>query len=145
MKVLERVYDYDAYFRAHPRCQQTSKRPSHAVKGQLQSLPVDLYRLGRVIWMMPVRHPELRKAFWKTFFDCVLHNPAALKSVIGMMALYLHFGPFSRDVIGRIRAQIAEIDAGSWVSPPLVPVPEVPAPQPKGSRFSSYRPAAAAH
>lgn len=73
--------------------------------------------------MIPVRHAELRGPFWRTFFDCARHNPAALKSVISMMGLYLHLGPYSRYVSARIKEQIAEIDGGTWVKPKLIPMP----------------------
>jgi hypothetical protein len=33
------------------------------------------------------------------------------------MALYLHFGPFARYVVGRLEEQIAAIDSGAWKEP----------------------------
>ena len=33
--------------------------------------------------------------------------------IVALMALYLHLGPFSRDVIGQIDQRIAALDAGA--------------------------------
>jgi vacuolar-type H+-ATPase subunit F/Vma7 len=48
--------------------------------------------------------------------------------VISIMALYLHLGPFSRDVMQSIRDQIARIDRGEEEQPTLVAVPSAPLP-----------------
>jgi hypothetical protein len=37
------------------------------------------------------------------------------------MALYIHFGPFSREIIAGLKEQIAAIDRGEWRSPALLP------------------------
>ena len=37
-----------------------------------------------------------------------------------LTAFYVHLGPFSRFVIGRVDEQIAALDEGRWVQPPLV-------------------------
>jgi hypothetical protein len=42
------------------------------------------------------------------------------------MALYIHFGPFSRQIIAGLRAQIAAIDAGEWTQPALIIPPKIP-------------------
>lgn len=49
------------------------------------------------------------------------HNPGAIESVVIMMAMYLHLGPFAREVAAQIAEQITELDTGRWVAPPLVP------------------------
>jgi len=38
-----------------------------------------------------------------------------------LSALYLHHGPFSRQVIGQIDRQIEDIDLGRWSTPQLAP------------------------
>jgi hypothetical protein len=54
--------------------------------------------------------PEAREPFWKTFIEVAKTNPAALRYIVIMMALYLHLGPFSRHVLGEINRRIAELD-----------------------------------
>ena len=56
--------------------------------------------------------PEVREPFWKTFVEVAKSNPGALRYIVMLMALYLHFGPFSKYVIGEIDRRIAELDAG---------------------------------
>jgi radical SAM superfamily enzyme YgiQ (UPF0313 family) len=55
--------------------------------------------------------PEVRGPFWKTFVEISKTNPQALRPIVTLMAMYLHLGPFSRDVIQTIDRRIAEIDA----------------------------------
>jgi hypothetical protein len=40
--------------------------------------------------------------------------------VVIMMAMYLHLGPFAREVAAQITEQITELDTGRWVAPELV-------------------------
>jgi hypothetical protein len=54
--------------------------------------------------------PEVREPFWKTFVEVAKTNPAALRYIVMLMALYLHLGPFSKHVIGEIDRRIAELD-----------------------------------
>ncbi|HJW40670.1 MAG TPA: hypothetical protein VJ476_05490 [Rhizomicrobium sp.] len=37
-------------------------------------------------------------------------NPASIRWIVAMMALYLHVGPYSRDVIGRIDTMAAALE-----------------------------------
>ncbi len=81
----------------------------------------DLRRFLRLAAAMTFRLPEARTPFWGMVFATLLRNPAALKIVITMSALYIHFGPFSRFVAGEIDAQIARIEAGTQPAPVMVP------------------------
>jgi hypothetical protein len=49
--------------------------------------------------------------------DSAIHNPRALRFVVMMSALYLHHGPFSRQVTAQIDRQIEDIDLGRWNAP----------------------------
>ena len=40
-------------------------------------------------------------------------NPGALRYIVMLMALYLHFGPFSKRVISEIDRRIAELDVAA--------------------------------
>ena len=51
--------------------------------------------------------PETREPFWRVFTTCARENPNATRIIVGLMALYLHLGPFSRRVIAEIDRRIA--------------------------------------
>jgi hypothetical protein len=69
-------------------------------------------RLGGIDSMHRIMRalPEVREPFWKTFVEVAKTNPAALRYIVILMALYLHLGPFSKHVIGEIDRRIAELD-----------------------------------
>jgi hypothetical protein len=54
--------------------------------------------------------PEPREVFRSTLSQCMLDNPASIRWLVALMALYLHVGPFSRDVIARIENIIATLE-----------------------------------
>jgi radical SAM superfamily enzyme YgiQ (UPF0313 family) len=56
------------------------------------------------------RLPEARQQFWQTFVKCGKSNPAAIRTIVTLMAFYLHLGPFARKVIATIDARLAEPD-----------------------------------
>jgi radical SAM superfamily enzyme YgiQ (UPF0313 family) len=65
--------------------------------------------------------PHARESLWKTFVEVGKTNPAALRYIVILMALYMHLGPFSRRVIEQLDERIAELDAEQAVlSPSLV-------------------------
>ncbi len=82
----------------------------------------------RLFWQMTVAKGGVRREFWKTVLDCLVHNRQALPYVLMMMALYLHLGPFSRHVIAQLQRQIDNLGD---VQPAAFPVrldrPEVAA------------------
>jgi radical SAM superfamily enzyme YgiQ (UPF0313 family) len=64
--------------------------------------------LGRVMWRMTIRRPDLRRHFWHTFVDCARSNPAVLEYVVMMMVVYLHLGAFAHSVIKELDRKIEE-------------------------------------
>jgi hypothetical protein len=42
--------------------------------------------------------------------NCARNNPGALRSIVSMMAIYVHLGPFAGSVIAEINRRIAVID-----------------------------------
>jgi ABC-type Fe3+ transport system permease subunit len=44
--------------------------------------------------------------FWRTVFGSLWKNPRSIRYTGALIALYLHFGPFSRYVASRIRAAL---------------------------------------
>jgi hypothetical protein len=55
--------------------------------------------------------PGTREPFWRTFVNCAQTNPAALRFIMSLMAMYLHLGPFSRHVISVLDRRIDALDA----------------------------------
>jgi radical SAM superfamily enzyme YgiQ (UPF0313 family) len=55
--------------------------------------------------------PDAREPFYGVFSQVARNNPAALRYIVLLMAMYMHLGPFSRHVIGEIDRRIAELDA----------------------------------
>jgi radical SAM superfamily enzyme YgiQ (UPF0313 family) len=113
--VLAAVYEPAAFFERVRRVGRAMRRPSlpqqaapHrrasivALSGRLK----DFRALGRVMWRMTVRRPDLRRHFWRTFLDCAKTNPAALDYVVTLMVVYLHLGTFAQSVIAELDRKI---------------------------------------
>ncbi len=56
------------------------------------------------------RLPGARDEFRQILVQCATTNPSSLRTIVTLMAFYLHLGPFSRHVIGQIEQRIAELD-----------------------------------
>jgi hypothetical protein len=79
----------------------------------------DLVLLWRLAWRIAVRQPRAFRHFWRALYRCARENPRALSYVGILVALFLHFGPFSRFVIAELDRQIARIDAGEGHQPDI--------------------------
>jgi hypothetical protein len=53
--------------------------------------------------------PEPRDPFRRALTECITRNPDSIEYIVLLMACYLHVGPFSRQVIGRIENIIAAL------------------------------------
>lgn len=113
--VLAAIYDPTAYFGRVRRLGRMLKRERthRMIKGDLRSFIRLLFRIHRA-------GPGTTGQFWRMILDCALHNPKALPYVVMTSALYLHLGPFSRQVIAEIDREIANIDQGRWSPPPVM-------------------------
>ncbi len=115
-RILAHIYDPVAYARRLDRLTamlDRSRRPRDLHAGDAR---------GRVGSLDTLRHiidavPGTRDVFWSTFMNCARNNPAALRYVVLLMAIYIHLGPFSRHVIAQIDERIAGLDAVSRTSP----------------------------
>jgi radical SAM superfamily enzyme YgiQ (UPF0313 family) len=56
------------------------------------------------------RLPGARDEFKQILVQCATQNPSSLRTIVTLMAFYLHLGPFSRHVIEQIDQRIAELD-----------------------------------
>jgi hypothetical protein len=50
---------------------------------------------------------DTRGPFWRTVLGSLVRNPKSIRYTGALIALYVHFGPFSRYVASRIRASMA--------------------------------------
>jgi radical SAM superfamily enzyme YgiQ (UPF0313 family) len=113
--ILERIYDPVAYAERLRRLakkldnsgrkQQTRAAHSRRSRGSLEMLHRIMTNL-----------PEPREIFRDTLSQCMSDNPDSIRWLVAMMALYLHVGPFSRDVITRIESIIATSEP-HWKQP----------------------------
>jgi len=119
--VLDAVYDPAAYFGRVRRVGRMLKRGKRRLKAPLRYVLRDARGFGRLVWRLPNAGPGTAKQFWMMALDCAIHNPRALPFLFMLSGLYLHYGPFSRQVIGQIDRQIEDIDLGRWSTPQLAP------------------------
>ena len=119
--VLDAVYDPAAYFGRVRRVGRMLKRGKRRLKAPLRYVLRDARGFGRLVWRLPNAGPGTARQFWMMALDCAIHNPRALPFLFMLSALYLHYGPFSRQVIGQIDRQIEDIDLGRWSTPQLAP------------------------
>jgi hypothetical protein len=62
--------------------------------------------------------PEPRDLFRRALTECITRNPDSIEYIVLLMACYLHVGPFSCQVIGRIENMMAALRAERHVAPP---------------------------
>ena len=115
--VLTAVYAPAAYFERVRTVGRELRRPSHRVKLLPRLIVRDLSTLLRVMWRMTIQRSDLRRHFWRTFFDIARHNPSALQVVVIQMVLYLHLGTFAGLVVRELDRQIGDIDRELRLSP----------------------------
>jgi len=108
-RILERTYNPAAYARRlHELVSKLNRadRPTDLAEGN-RLRNVGLLELLSGIF----RHvPEAREEFWNVIQNCRQSNPHALRYIVGLMALYVHLGPFSCFVIAEINRRIEALD-----------------------------------
>jgi radical SAM superfamily enzyme YgiQ (UPF0313 family) len=126
--VLERIYAPENYFARVREVSRRLKRSGPLLAKSFTGAIVDCYRLVRIIWAMTVPHPTWALHVWRTIIVCAWKNPRALRSAVMMLSVYLHLGPFSREVVASIGEQIARIDRSEDMGFTLVPAAVEPPP-----------------
>ncbi|MFT8885212.1 MAG: B12-binding domain-containing radical SAM protein [Acetobacter papayae] len=116
--VLRTIYAPGAYFDRVRRLGRMLKRTRghRMIKGDLRSFVRLLFRVHSA-------GPGTARQFWRMLLDCALQNPKALPYVVMTSALYLHLGPFARQVVEEIDREITNIDQGHWKIPPFRTAP----------------------
>ena len=111
-EILQRIYAPEAFFARARRVGRELDRSGHAVQPSARNLLRDVRAFLGMLWSMGIRDPRVRREWWRALLDCLVHNPAALKIVLSFAALYLHLGPYSRDLVGRLDREIAAASGG---------------------------------
>jgi radical SAM superfamily enzyme YgiQ (UPF0313 family) len=111
-EVLERIYTPAAFFKRVSVVGQALRRPYLMQLRRPSYILKDLRTLARVMWRMSTGEADQARRFWGLVLSCALRNPLAFESVITMVVIYLHVGPFARRVISILEEQIAAIDHG---------------------------------
>lgn len=107
--VIDTIYGAEAYF---TRVRTVGRALDCSQQQRAQALSKDLYDFVRLGWRLTLQKGTARE-FWRTFVDCVIHNPRAIGSVVKLSALYLHLGPFSKLVVGTLGRHI-ESSVTQW-------------------------------
>jgi radical SAM superfamily enzyme YgiQ (UPF0313 family) len=111
-RILERVYNPSAFadrLQLLAGILDRTGRPRDLPKGDKRLKMTSIEMAHKIIG----RLPDAREQFWRIFVDCANSNPAALRYIVGLMAFYLHLGPFARQVIAAIDTRLAELDVGA--------------------------------
>ena len=119
--VLETVYDPATYFGRVRRVGRMLRRGKRRFKSPLKHALRDLRAFVRLLWRLRNAGPGAARQFCRTMLDGALHNPRALPFLVMLSSLYLHHGPFSRQVIAQIARQIHDIDLDLWSAPQPAP------------------------
>jgi radical SAM superfamily enzyme YgiQ (UPF0313 family) len=125
VEVVRRVYDPIAFARRLDRLTDLLDR-----SGNRRELPADdrraKYASFEMIHKIITARPEARDAFWRTFTRCAQTNPLALRYIVMMMGIYLHLGPFARQLVASFdapRLQPAPSPAAIAPAERRIPVP----------------------
>ena len=119
--ILDRIFTPAAYFKRVRDVARSLKMPQRSIRVQLGSVSREFGRFLKLMTRVTLHRPDMRAQVWLTLIGTLVRNPAAVTSAMRLTAFYVHLGPFSRFVIGRVDDQIEAIDQGRWIQPSLVP------------------------
>jgi radical SAM superfamily enzyme YgiQ (UPF0313 family) len=116
VNILERIYDPDAFA---GRLQRLAKLLDNSGRRQQTRAQHSRRKFGSFDMMHRIMTslPEPRDVFRRALSQCMSSNPDSIRWVVALMALYLHVGPFSREVIARLETMIAALEPAA--EPPV--------------------------
>src|SRR5579862_2049073 len=122
LQVVETIYTPESYFSrvldVGRRLDSSKRRFRPGFRQWLK----ELKGFGRMAFRFTFRRSTVGP-FWKTLAKVVFKNPGSVRYAGSLMALYLHFGPFSQYVAEKIKEAIAKEErAPSKIAPPPPPV-----------------------
>jgi radical SAM superfamily enzyme YgiQ (UPF0313 family) len=116
MRVLERIYDPDAYIGRLRRLARLLDNTQRMQKLQAGD-PRNRFDSAQMLHRLIAALPEPRDRFWQVITECASANPRSARYIVTLMAFYLHLGPFSRYVIRQIEQRIEELDVSVFDFP----------------------------
>ena len=113
MRILEKVYDPAAYA---GRLERLSNLLDNSNRKRRTSAKDSRHRFNGSDMLHRIVHnlPEPREIFWPAFSRSVSSNPQSARSIVTLIALYLHLGPFSRYVVGQIEQKIDDLQVSNF-------------------------------
>jgi hypothetical protein len=116
--ILEKIYDPVAYAGRVKRLTALLNNANrvHQLKGSVSGRSSGNIALMQRLF---AGLPEPRRIFRETVSNCVATNPKSVRYILGQLAFYMHLGPFSRYVMGRLDEMIADLDAAA---PPVAAI-----------------------
>jgi hypothetical protein len=120
--VVETIYTPENYFGRVLRVGQALDSSQRRFRPGLAQWWKELKGFFRMSTKLGLRK-ETRRFFWGTMLKSLRKNPKSIRYTGSLMALYLHFGQFSKYVAEKIReAIVAEQRNPTKVAPPPPPV-----------------------
>jgi radical SAM superfamily enzyme YgiQ (UPF0313 family) len=109
IRILERIYDPAAFA---GRLQRLAKMLDNSKRTQQTRAQHSRRKFGSIemIHRIMTSLPEPRDVFRYVLSQCMSSNPDSIRWIVALMALYLHVGPFSREVIAHIEKMMAAIE-----------------------------------
>jgi hypothetical protein len=105
LQIVETVYTPESYFSRVLKVGLMLDSSKRRFKPRLKHQLRELKGFGRMIRKLGFSRATARP-FWRALFLSLLKNPRSARYTGALMALYLHFGPFSKYVAKRIREGI---------------------------------------
>jgi radical SAM superfamily enzyme YgiQ (UPF0313 family) len=127
LQVIETVYTPEAYFGRVAKVGEMLESSYRRFKQPFWHRWKELKGFFRMTLKLGFKRGTAG-VFWRTFLRSLWRNPKSIRYTGALVALYLHFGPFSKYVAERIRTAIAKEEAN--------PSPVAPAPPPVNMRVT---------
>jgi radical SAM superfamily enzyme YgiQ (UPF0313 family) len=126
LQVVETVYTPENYFGRVAKVARELNSSERRFRPGLGQWWKELKGFARMAVKLGMR-PGTAWLFWKTMAGAILKNPKSVRYAGSLVALYLHFGSFSKYVAGKIREAIAaeEKNPGRVAPPPPPPALKV--------------------
>lgn len=122
LKVVETIYAPESYFGRVLKVGEALDSSQRQFKPGLGQWYKELKGFTRMALKLGLRR-STRRFFWGTLLKSLWRNPKSIRYTGSLMALYLHFGSFSKYVAGKIREAIAVEERNpTKVAPPPPPV-----------------------
>lgn len=115
-RILSEIYRPERYFDRVERVALAMDCSKKKLNQGLRDHARDMLGLARLVWRSGIV-ASYRTHFWRTIVKVGRRNPKALRYVVGLAALYLHFHDFTPFVLSKLDADIK----AQRPRPPLVP------------------------